>query len=400
MILRKGRTLNRRGTVAVLVALLLPVVIGVTALGLDGGLLLLQRRQAQSIADSAALAGAYSLYGGSNFNTAQTAAIAIGTQNGITISTSQVTQPQTGYVAVSVLVTNPRCFSALWGTGNMSATATAVARTNTSAYSKAAILVLDPSGTGITLSGLTQVTAKNGSVIVDSTSATSILSSGAPSITAPELDLSGSITYSGTNPNKATVTKTSQASTPDPLASISAPSSSGMTVQANTATNLLSSMTKTISPGVYNGGFNLSGSSVLTMNPGIYYINGGGISMSGSSSITGNGVFIYNTGGGAISLSGTGTIALNPMTSGTYQGITVFQDRSSTVGATMSGGSNINNTGTFYFPGSRLTLSGTSGVATMGAQVIAKDITFSGTAGVQVNYNSSVAGTTSLGLVQ
>lgn len=402
MILRKGRSLNRRGTVAVLVALLLPVIIGVTALGLDGGLLLLQRRQAQSIADAAALAGAYSMYGGSSFSTAQSAAIAIGTQNGVTISTSQVTQPKTGYVAVSVTVTQPRCFSALWGSGNMSATANAVARGISSAYSTAAILVLDPSGSAaIGISGLTtKVTAKNGSIIVDSTSSSSILSSGTPTITTPELDLSGGITYSGTNPNKATVTKTGQASTSDPLASISAPSSSGMTVQSSSAINLLSSMTKTISPGVYNGGFNLSGSSVLTMNPGIYYINGGGINLTGSAGITGNGVFIYNTGGGPINLSGTGTIALSPMTTGTYQGITVFQDRSSSVGATMSGGSNISNTGTFYFPNSRLTLSGTSGVATMGAQVIAKDLTFSGGAGIQVNYDSSVAGTMSLGLVQ
>jgi Flp pilus assembly protein TadG len=400
MIVRKSRSLTRRGTVAVLVALLMPVIIGVTALGLDGGLLFLQRRQAQSIADAAALAGAYSMYGGSTFSTAQSAAIAIGTQNGVTISTSQVTQPKTGYVAVSVTITHPRCFSALWGAGNMSATATAVARGNTSAYSTAAILVLAPTGTAITMSGLTQVTAKNGSVIVDSTSSMSILSSGSPSITTPELDLSGGVTFSGTNPNKATLTKTGQTSTPDPLASISAPSSSGMTVQSNSAINLLTSMTKTISPGVYNGGFNLSGSSVLTMDPGIYYINGGGISLTGSSGITGNGVFIYNTGGGAINLSGSGTIALSPMTSGTYQGITVFQDRSSSVGATMSGGSNVNNTGTFYFPGSKLTLSGTSGVAAMGAQIIAKNLTFSGTAGVQVKYDSSVAGTTSLGLIE
>jgi Putative Flp pilus-assembly TadE/G-like len=376
------------------------VIIGVTAVGLDGGLLFLQRRQAQSIADSAALAGAYAMYGGSNFSTAQSAATTIGTQNGVTISNSQVTQPQAGYVAVSVTVTKPRCFSALWGAGNMSATATAVARGKTSAYSTAAILVLDPTGTAITLSGLTQVTAKNGSIIVDSTSTTSVLSSGAPSITTPELDLSGGLTFSGTNPNKATITKTGQTSTPDPLASIAAPSSSGMTVQSNSAINLLSSMTRTISPGVYNGGFNLSGSSSITMNPGIYYINGGGINLSGSSGISGNGVFIYNTGGGAINLSGTGTIALNPMTSGTYQGITVFQDRSSSVGATMSGGANINNTGTFYFPGSKLTLSGTSGVAAMGAQIIAKDLTFSGSSGVQVKYDSSVAGMTSLGLIQ
>ncbi len=400
MTIRKCGFRKRRGTVAVLVALLLPVIIGVAALSLDGGMLFLQRRQAQSIADAAALGGAYAMYQGSNFSAAQTAAIAVGTQNGVTISSSQVTQPQTGYVAVTVSVTRPRCFSALWGSGTMSASASAVARGSSSAYSNAAILVLDPSGTAVTLSGTAQVTAKNGKVIVDSTSSSSILSSGTPSITAPELDLSGSILFSGTNPNKATVTKTGQASTSDPLAGVAAPSSSGMTVQSSSAINLSGSTSRTLSPGVYNGGITMSGSSSITLNPGIYYMNGGGISMSGSSSISGDGVFIYNTGGGALNLSGTGSISLNPMTSGAYQGITVFQDRSDSAAATMSGGTNINNTGTFYFPGARLTMSGLSGVLNVGAQVIAKDLTFSGTAGIQVAWGSSVAGTTSLGLVQ
>ena len=400
MTIRKGGSLARRGTVAVVVALLLPVMIGVTAVGLDGGLLFLQRRQAQSIADASALAGAYAIYSGSNFSTAQSAAIAIGTQNGVTISTSQVTQPQTGYISVTVTVTQPRCFSAIWGAGTMSANATAVACGMANAYSTAAILVLDPSATAITLSGTTQVTAKNGSIIVDSTSRSAILSSGSPSITAPTLYLSGSILYSGTNPNNATVTKTGQPSTPDPLASVPEPSSSGMTVQSNSAIVLSGSATQTLSPGVYNGGLTLSGSSSVTLNPGMYYINGGGINLTGSSGITGNGVFIYNTGSGAINLSGTGTISLNPMTSGTYQGITVFQDRSSTVGATMSGGSNINNTGTFYFPDAKLTLSGTSGASSVGAQIIAKDLTFSGSSGIQVTYGSSVASSSTLGLVQ
>ena len=48
------------------------------------------------------------------------------------------------------------------------------------------------------------------------------------------------------------------------------------------------------------------------------------------------------------------------MTSGPYAGITVFQDRSSTTGATMSGSGNMSNTGTFYFPDATLTLSGTA----------------------------------------
>ncbi len=382
----------RRGTVAAITALLMPVVVGVLAVGLDGGLLYLQRRQAQSIADAAALSGAYVIYTGGNFSTAQSAAIATAAQNGITISSSQVTQPQPGYVAVSVTSTNPRYFSAIWGSGTMSAiaSATALGGSNTP-YSTAAILVLNPAGSAITLSGTTAVTAAGGNVIVDSNSASSIVSSGAPSITAPVLDLSGGIQFSGTNPNKATVTNTGQTSTPDPLSSVTAPTTSGLTVQSNSTISLSGSASTTLNPGIYNGGISISGSSSVTLNPGVYYINGGGINMSGPSSISGNGVFIYNTGSGAINLSGTGTISLNPMNSGAYAGITVFQDRSNSTAATMSGGSNIKNTGTFYFPDAKLALSGSSGVSAVGAQIIAKNLTFSGTSGINVTYGSSVA---------
>ncbi|MGP0062808.1 MAG: pilus assembly protein TadG-related protein [Isosphaeraceae bacterium] len=390
----------RRGMVAVLVAVLLPVIVGVMALSLDGGMLYLQRRQAQSVADAAALAGAYQIYNGSNFSVAQSAAIAIGAQNGLTIPSSNVTSPQTGYISVSATSSHPRMFSSLWGAGTLSATAVAVARGTTVPYSNAAILVLATSGTSVTLSGSTAVTAVNGSIVVDSTSSSAIISSGSPSITTPTLDLSGSILYSGSNPNKATITNTSQPNTPDPLAGLAAPSTSGMTVQSTSAIDLSGTTSRTLNPGVYNGGINMSGSSSITLNPGIYYINGGGIDMSGSTGITGNGVFIYNTGGGTIDMSGTSNISLNPMTSGTYSGITMFQDRANTNSVTMSGGSNINNSGTFYFPSAALTLSGSSGTAVLGSQFIVKKLTFSGSSDIEVNYNSSVASQSSFGLVE
>jgi Flp pilus assembly protein TadG len=389
----------RRGAVAALVAALLPVVVGVMAVALDGGVMYLQRQQAQSAADAAALAGAYQLYNGSNFSVAQSAAVAVGAQMGFTIPTSNVTAPQTNYIAVSVSSSPPRFFSAIWGAGTMSVAASATARAVNAAYSKAAILVLASSGTSLTLSNTAQVSA-NGSIIVDSTSTMAVLSSGSPSITTPELDLSGKIMYSGSNPNKATVTKSNQATTPDPLASFSPPSSSGMTVQSSSATNLTNAGSVTLNPGVYTGGLTLSGSSSVTLNPGVYYINGGGINLSGGASISGSGVCIYNTGGGAINLSGTGNISLSPMTGGTYSGITVFQDRSNTAGATMSGGSNINNSGTFYFPSATVSMSGGSGVGVLGSQFIVNKLTFSGTSGINVNYNSSVAGNSSLALVQ
>jgi hypothetical protein len=378
----------------------MPVIVGTMALSLDGGMLYLQRQNAQSVADAAALSGAYQLYNGSNFSVAQGAAIATGGQNGYNIASASVTQPQTGYISVSVTSSKPRLFSALWGSGSMSVAATAVAWGTTVAYSKSDMLILASSGSSLTLSGTPQITAVNGSIIVDSTSSSAILSSGTATITAPELDLSGNIQYSGHNPNNATLTKYGQANTPDPLANIAAPSSAGLTVQSNSAMSLSGQTSRTLSPGVYNGGINLSGQSSLTLKPGVYYINGGGINMSGGSSISGSGVFIYNTGGGTINLSGTGNIALSPMTGGTYAGITLFQDRSNTAGATLSGGSNMNNTGTFYFPSSSLIMSGNSGVAVMGAQFIANKVTISGTVNIKVNYDNSVAGTSSIALVE
>jgi hypothetical protein len=206
------------------------------------------------------------------------------------------------------------------------------------------------------------------------------------------LNLSGGIASSGSSSVNATVKNTGQPATPDPLVNISPPSSTGMTVQSSSEINLSGSTTRTLNPGVYNGGISLSSSSSVTLNPGVYYINGGGINLSGSSGITGNGVFIYNTGGGEINLSGSGTISLNPMSSGSYAGITVFQDRSNTTAATMSGGSNISNTGTFYLPSATMTLSGSSAGSVMAAQIIAKNLTFSGSSNISVKYNNSVAG--------
>jgi Putative Tad-like Flp pilus-assembly len=409
--LRRTPSLNSlpsRGAVATLVAVSLPVLIGVAALGLDAGLLFVQRRQAQTTAEAVSMAAAYQLYlNSSNTSGATAAATALASNYGVsspTISIPPASGPfanKTGYVQVSITTSSPRLFSAIWGAGSMSVSASAIAGSGSTPYSTAAILLLNSSGTAMTLSGSTSVTAKNGSIIVDSTSNTSVVSSGSPSITAPVLDLSGKIAYSGTNPNKATVTNTGQPSISDPLAGIAAPSSSGMTVQSSSALSLSGSSTRTLSPGVYNGGISLSGSSSVTLSSGVYYINGGGINMSGSSSLTGSGVFIYNTGGGAINLSGSGGISLSPMSTGTYAGITMFQDRSSTTGATMSGAGTINNTGTFYFPDATLTLSGSSGVNAVGAQVIAKGLTLSGSASAQVNYDSSVASTSgNLAIVQ
>ncbi|MBV8608539.1 MAG: hypothetical protein JO034_13910, partial [Singulisphaera sp.] len=64
------------------------------------------------------------------------------------------------------------------------------------------------------------------------------------------------------------------------------------------------------------------------------------------------------------------------------------------------GGSNINCTGTFYFPDAAIALSGSGGVAAMGAQIIANSLTFSGSSGFKVTYDGSVASKSKFAIVE
>src|SRR4051794_32449598 len=86
---------RRRGAIAVLIAFLLVPILAITAIAIDGGTLLDQRRRVQSAADTAALAAAFDLY--KNFSsgqgldpsgTARTAARSSAYSNGYTNDTT------------------------------------------------------------------------------------------------------------------------------------------------------------------------------------------------------------------------------------------------------------------------------------------------------------------------
>src|SRR5262249_53566943 len=104
-------------------------------------------------------------------------------------------------------------------------------------------------------------------------------------------------------------------------------------------------------PGYY-GGINVTGNDKIVLHdnaggsPGIYYIGSHGLSISNAGSITGSNVMVYSDGTGNISLTGSGSMSLSPPTSGTYQGVTLFQERSSNKQINITGQGNLNMTGT------------------------------------------------------
>ena len=168
------------------------------------------------------------------------------------------------------------------------------------------IYVLDPTAGGaLTLSGSASINTL-GNVVVDSSSSSAILASGNAKVTATAVQVVGGVSKSG----NASVTKTgTPGATGDPLAGLTAPTYSGTPISEILSGN----STATINPGDYSQ-ITVSGNASLTMNAGVYIIEGGGLTVSGNASIKGSGVMIYNTsnsGGsyGSITLSGNGSFS-------------------------------------------------------------------------------------------
>ena len=94
-----------------------------------------------------------------------------------------------------------------------------------------------------------------------------------------------------------------------------------------------------LTPGTYCGGIYVgNGATNVTFSSGIYVINGGGLSFNGSGkTVTGNGVMFYLTGTNStydsVAIQNGVSVTFSAPTSGTYQGVLFFQDRSITSSA-------------------------------------------------------------------
>jgi hypothetical protein len=410
-----------------MVALSMPVLIGVTALGLDAGVLYVQRRQAQTAAEAAALAGAWTIKNGGTFSAAQTAAVAAGSQNGITVSAAQVTQPQTGYIAVSATSTKPKLFSALWGAGNMSATASATARAaNTSSgssssgapYSTYSILLLDKTAaSGLYVVGSASLTATGGGIQVNSNAAAVPYTSSAfyltqGTVTAPSITVVGTTWVQPYGGGVVSPTPSAGSVVMDPLANasppISAPSlSAAQALGTYTNYSTGNGNTYTMNPGYYSGGVNI-GASTVTMKSGTYYLAGGNFYVANNATVTGTGVTIYLSptaitnnatypeSNAAVSVQSASSVTLSAPASGTYAGLLFYVDPANSAAVQFGNNPQLNLTGTLYAPSSQVDVTGFGGqTVTVGTQIIADTMRVENNAKVNTPYSSSLVATPS-----
>lgn len=406
-----SRKSSRRGAIVVLVAACLTVLLVCAAISLDGGGLLEQRRRAQATADAAAMAAAEDLFRNFPANkgldpngTAASRAQSIATANGFTNNgtNSVVTvrmSPQTylggpnvgktlpkGYVEVTVQRNQSRYFSAVLGQGTIPVSARAVARGKWEP-ALVGIHVLDlhePSALRATGGGAGLVTG-DAAVIVNSDDAEAAVTTGGSTLTADAFSIVGGTSGTGFVGD----INTGMQPQPDPLRSVPEPNKSDYSEQSNGPKHY-SNGNRVLTPGVYHG-ITITGQANVTMLPGIYYMDGGGFSFSGQGNLVASGVMIYNSPKSSsdnISLSGSngGSVTITPPTSGTYKGMTLFQERDADNALNISGNAAMTVKGTFYAADALMNVTG-NGAAQIGSQYVSRTLDVNGGGNMLIDYN-------------
>jgi Flp pilus assembly protein TadG len=411
---------SEEGVVAIQMALVMPLLIGMGALAIDIGFVLGKQRQMQSAADAAAYSAAIAKSSG-HPTPISTEAYAVAGQvgfvtgsNGVTVTVNNppVNPPASATdaantAAVQVIIQQPQTLPLVGAVCALIPGATCSGAFTVGAQAVATV----GSGTACALQlngGVTPgVTIGNGATVSLTTCGLGVNSTGGNALQmsgGAQLNLNGGQAVSvvggasitnGAAINLSSALHTSQAVMTDPYAGVAMPTSSGCTYLNQT----YGTPKPTMSPGTYcNVSFSYG---TVTMNPGVYIINQGNFSVGGGVTLTGTGVTIVLTGSGGtyatVTISNGVSVTLSAPTTGATAGIVFFGDRNAPVSNidSLTGGATMNVTGAFYFPTQQVSFAGGTSNPSGCTQLIAGVIQFQG--GANFSNNCPGVGTTAIG---
>ena len=371
------------GQIYVLVAMAMTVLIGMAGLVVDVGLLYVDRRQMQTAADAAAVAGANALHGSSTVSAGyQTAATDAAGNNGFTngvnrvsITATEVSCPgAAGQQCVQTNVSQPVPIYLLRALGytTMNVGARAIAG---GVNSPACVFALDPTaGKAVTVDGSAGISSACGILVNSNDSEALYGGSSSNTVTASAIGVQGG---ANTGPGWTPTPQSGIAPAPDPLMSYVEPTVPTACDPNPTKTNFSTSSDANLTAGTYCGGIKISGTGTINFGSGLYILMGGGMAVTGGPTLNGTAVTFFNTGGmigskpynyGNISLAGGGTVTFSAPTSGPQQGMLFLDDRSirptgNNTKDAISGGASSVFDGILYFPNSQLSYAGSSNTA-------------------------------------
>jgi Flp pilus assembly protein TadG len=391
---------DRRGNYAMITALMAPVLIGSAGLATEGGLWMYVHQSLQGAADSAAISSA-TLYGynvnGNLDNQAQSVVATYGYSVGtagttVTVHRPPATGAYTGNTkAIEVIVTTQqaRLLSSIFNTGNVTLSGRAVAVPGNAGTGCVLSLNLTASG-GVTSKGNSAVALSQCSVYDDSNNSAALVNGGTATINAMSVNVVGQIsggsgitTTDGVNVGISPIA--------DPYANVVMPTPGGCDYNNKTYKTAT-----TITPGVYCNGLQLNAGAVVTMSPGIYFIDRGSLQMAGGATLQGTGVTIILTSSTGsnyadATINGGATLAITAPTTGPTAGIAIFGDRNmpTSTAFKFNGGDTQVIGGAVYVPKGTLQYAGGNNANTNCTQVIGDTVSFVGNSLLKINCSGS-----------
>lgn len=375
---------DERGVVMLIFAIMLPVVVGGAAFGVETTYWYYKRLALQAAADASAYSAAIERRAGRSEDDVEAAAELAAVDNGFDsgAGTIEVTpQNLSGGGAVEVVLHEQakRFFTAYFVQGNLNLTARAVATYNSAA--SACILALHPSASkAANFSGSSNLALVGCSVMANSLASDALNVQGSAHLsTECAISAGGVSATSGLTLTKCSSPITQAPPVGDPYASLPVPTPSGGCLNSPNSNG-------TINPGRYCNGLTLKDN--ITLNPGVYYLEGDFKANAGAN-VTGDGVTIYLAKKGSnpslVSMNGNATVNLKAPTTGTYAGVLFFGDRSVTCQGncnSFNGTAGSKMTGAIYFASQAIQYNGNFSGLNGCTQVVGSTVEWTGNTSV------------------
>ncbi len=376
---------QRRGGIAAITALMLPVLIGSAGIASDTIQLVFIKRVMQRQVDSGAIAGAFALSQGKSVPATVNIELTRTTSFPYAVAPVIENAPTTGsYVGNAravrvVLVTdrNPPFLGLFMGKQRITVEATAAVV----GVGEHCVLALDSGDVTAVSAGGSTTMDFNCGIMSNSISSSAVTAGGSSTVNASPIAAVGGVPASS---NYTTGTERFPYSVPqaDPFAGLPLPAIGSGSASGNVNSN----QTKSLSPGTY-AGMDIKGTANLAA--GIYYIDGGSLNVNAGAVINGtNVVFVLTSKNAAtapasiavVDINGGATINITSPSSGTYSGVLFYQDRRAIDTGTnkINGNSSSKLQGAIYFPKQEMQFNGNTGMNINCLKLVAKRLIFTG----------------------
>jgi hypothetical protein len=424
----RARAADERGTVAITVALALTVLLGFAALVVDVGLNWAVRTEAQTAADSAALAGAARLPDGPvvaiqavrDYLDANVAGLADAPSdpnwpvNGSESDGEVVCwtlpaappAPGAGCPAGSnalQVITPPievqYAFAGVLGASANTVKALAAAGAGPAAPNNCVLCLLEPALPGaLTLGGNGDVDVTGGGIAVNSDHGQAVVVSLGGTVSADQINVVGGV--SGPPGQFTPPPATGAPLIADPLVDLPTPDALASPPRCCSGPQDIAVDT-TLTQGVYDS-ILVRGNATLTLEQGVYVLTEPpGLTVIGNGRVVsaGDGVTVYlacsgyplpcSGAGAGFELAQNGRYQATPPTSGDYAGLSIFYDRGNTAPMIVSDNTGLNLDGAVYAAGAPLTMTASPGMR-VNSLLVAGRLLVGGNGPVRVAYDPGV----------